>query len=179
MLTNTLRLLGEIKLAKVASGHTTSPVLAIVPMSPNHGVFGGDGLYGECKAGLETLFNRWNIESWADYVSVAGAVIGWTRGTNMMDGNDLNSYAAEQTGMRSFSTKEMAFNILGLMTPTMTALADQSPVWADFNGAFQLFVDSGHTLVTIRGSLVDESASRKAIAAAALQDHTVVHQRSV
>ncbi|KAJ1938790.1 beta subunit of fatty acid synthetase, partial [Linderina pennispora] len=179
MLTNTLRLLGEIKLAKVAHGHTSSPVLAIVPMSPNHGVFGGDGLYGECKAGLETLFNRWNIESWAEYISVAGAVIGWTRGTNMMDANDMNAYAAEKSGMRSFSTKEMAFNILGLMAAPMAALADTTPVWADFNGGFQLFVDSGSTLVNIRSALIDESAARKAIASASLHDHNVVHQRSV
>ena len=55
MLTNVLRLLGAVAAAKRARGVLTHPALAVLPLSPNHGVFGGDGLYSESKLGLEAL----------------------------------------------------------------------------------------------------------------------------
>jgi len=67
MLTNVLRLLGAIKTQKAARGFDTRPAHVLLPLSPNHGVFGGDGLYAESKLGLETLFNRWHSESWGRY----------------------------------------------------------------------------------------------------------------
>ncbi|KAJ2890891.1 fatty acid synthase alpha subunit Lsd1, partial [Coemansia aciculifera] len=73
LLTNVLRLLGSIKDTKERLGYNTKPSLVVLPLSPNHGHFGGDGLYGECKLGLETAFNRWKSESWKNYLSIAGA----------------------------------------------------------------------------------------------------------
>lgn len=32
---------------------STMPMHVLLPLSPNHGTFGGDGAYGECKAALE------------------------------------------------------------------------------------------------------------------------------
>ncbi|KAJ2285472.1 fatty acid synthase alpha subunit Lsd1, partial [Coemansia sp. RSA 353] len=58
MLTNVLRLLGRIKLAKAKYKSVGRPALVVLPLSPNHGNFGGDGLYGESKIALETVFNR-------------------------------------------------------------------------------------------------------------------------
>ncbi|KAI8318065.1 hypothetical protein GQ54DRAFT_115675, partial [Martensiomyces pterosporus] len=112
MLTNVIRLLGEIKDAKVHLGYVTHPSLVVLPLSPNHGDLGGDGLYGESKAGLEVILNCWESESWADYLSIAGAAIGWTRGTRLMSSNNILSYELETIGVRTFSTREMAFNTL-------------------------------------------------------------------
>lgn len=78
MLTNLLRLLGAIKAKKASRRFITRPTQVILPLSPNHGLFGNDGLYSESKISLETLFNRWNSESWGQYLCIAGAVIGWT-----------------------------------------------------------------------------------------------------
>jgi len=44
--------------------------------------------YAESKMGLEALCHKWGSEGWGDYVSVAGAVIGWTRGTGLMADNN-------------------------------------------------------------------------------------------
>ena len=44
MATNLLRLLGEVRQAKQERGITSRPALALLPLSPNHGVFGNDGL---------------------------------------------------------------------------------------------------------------------------------------
>lgn len=77
MLVNLLRLLGAIKTKKASRQFVTRPTQVILPLSPNHGMFGSDGLYSESKISLETLFNRWNSESWGEYLCLAGAVIGY------------------------------------------------------------------------------------------------------
>ena len=76
----------------------------LLPLSPNHGLFGGDGLYSESKIALETLFAKWRSEGplfqtccmcdmlaagWGTRLSLVGAEIGWTRGTGLMNTNDL------------------------------------------------------------------------------------------
>jgi fatty acid synthase subunit alpha len=76
MLVNLLRLLGAVKTKKASRHFVTRPTQVILPLSPNHGLFGNDGLYSESKISLETLFNRWNAESWGEYLCLAGAVIG-------------------------------------------------------------------------------------------------------
>lgn len=47
MLTNVLRLIGAVKTQKAAQGIITRPAQVILPLSPNHGTFGSDGLYSE------------------------------------------------------------------------------------------------------------------------------------
>lgn len=76
MLVNLLRLLGSIKIKKASRNIVTRPTQVVLPLSPNHGLFGNDGLYSESKISLETLFQRWNSESWGEYLCLAGAVIG-------------------------------------------------------------------------------------------------------
>lgn len=76
MLVNLLRLLGAVKIKKASRHFVTRPTQVILPLSPNHGLFGNDGLYSESKISLETLFNRWSAESWGEYLCLAGAVIG-------------------------------------------------------------------------------------------------------
>lgn len=100
MLVNVLRLLGAVKTKKASRHFVTRPTQVILPLSPNHGLFGNDGLYSESKISLETLFNRWNSESWGEYLGLAGAVIGSVSSpasflsthprTQMVSGNGLD-----------------------------------------------------------------------------------------
>lgn len=76
MLVNLLRILGAVKNKKASRAFVTRPTQVILPLSPNHGLFGNDGLYSESKISLETLFQRWASESWGEYLCLAGAVIG-------------------------------------------------------------------------------------------------------
>jgi fatty acid synthase subunit alpha len=79
MLTNVTRLLGAVKNAKQERGIVNRPAFTLLPCSPNHGVFGNDGLYAESKLGCESLVNKWSSEGWQPYLSIAACVIGWTR----------------------------------------------------------------------------------------------------
>ncbi|KAJ2339820.1 fatty acid synthase alpha subunit Lsd1, partial [Coemansia sp. RSA 2673] len=174
MLTNLLRLLGEIKTHKAKRGYETRPAQVILPLSPNHGLFGSDGMYSESKIALETLFNRWYSESWSAYLTITGTVIGWTRGTGLMNVNNIVAEGIEKLGVRTFSTKEMAFNILGLMHPTINALTQAEPVWADLNGGFQFIPDLKEATARLRAGIRESSEIKKAVAADSSLDFKAV-----
>ncbi|KAI8319679.1 hypothetical protein GQ54DRAFT_30255 [Martensiomyces pterosporus] len=171
MLTNVLRLVGEIKSAKARRSYRSRPSLVVLPLSPNHGDFGGDGLYGESKLGLETAFSRWKSESWKDYLSIAGAVIGWTRGTGLMDRNSHVARDVESLGVRTFSTREMAFNVLGLLHPDIVGVAEASPVWADMAGGLQRLENLGEAVDRAGQSIREESRQRRKISLEASSDY--------
>ncbi|KAG0363748.1 3-oxoacyl-[acyl-carrier-protein] synthase [Podila minutissima] len=175
MLTNVLRLLGNVKTKKMENGYDTRPAQVILPLSPNHGTFGADGLYGESKVALETLFNRWTSESWSAYLTITGAVIGWTRGTGLMSGNNIVAEGLEKYGVRTFSAQEMAFNILGLMHPSITNLCQIEPVWADLNGGLQYLVNVNEVSANLRAEYRQTSEIRKAIVAENTLDFKEVH----
>ncbi|KAJ2895859.1 fatty acid synthase alpha subunit Lsd1, partial [Coemansia aciculifera] len=175
LLTNVLRLLGSIKDTKERLGYNSRPTLVVLPLSANHGNFGGDGLYGECKAGLETAFNRWKSESWQDYLSIAGAVIGWTRGTGLMSGNNIVANGIERVGVRTFSTREMAFSILGLAHPLICCTACSQPIWADLDGGMGLIADLGDVASKTRQKIQQKSSLLKTMSREAVLDFAAKH----
>lgn len=163
MLTNVLRLLGCIKTQKQARGFETRPAQVILPLSPNHGTFGNDGLYSESKLALETLFNRWHSEHWGHFLTICGAVIGWTRGTGLMSGNNVVAESVERFGVRTFSQQEMAFNLLGLMSPNIVNLCQVEPVFADLNGGLQFIPDLNEMMTNLRKDIMETSEVRKSV----------------
>ncbi|EKG16124.1 Beta-ketoacyl synthase [Macrophomina phaseolina MS6] len=134
MLTGLLRLLGAIARRKRGRGVTTRPALVLLPLSPNHGTMGNDGLYAEAKLGLEAAFSKWSSESWRDYLCLCGVVIGWTRGTGLMNTNDILAQGVEALGARTFSTAQMAGYMAGLMGGKTVAVCREAPIVADLGG---------------------------------------------
>lgn len=107
----------------------------VLPGSPNRGMFGGDGAYGEAKSALDAVVSRWHAEtSWAERVSLAHALIGWTRGTGLMGHNDAIVTAVEEAGVTTYSTEEMAGLLLGLCDVESKVAAASSPIKADLTG---------------------------------------------
>ncbi|KAJ2342854.1 fatty acid synthase alpha subunit Lsd1, partial [Coemansia sp. RSA 2673] len=178
LLTNVLRLLGSIKETKELSGYQTRPSLVVLPLSPNHGSFGGDGLYGECKIGLETAFNRWESESWQDYLSIAGAVIGWTRGTGMMAGNNFVAPEIERHGVRTFSTREMAFSILGLASRPICRIAQRQPIWADLTSGIFRLKHIGKISSDVRQAIMERSSVLQNVARESALDYAAMVLRT-
>ncbi|MEH3055410.1 MAG: DUF1729 domain-containing protein [Patulibacter minatonensis] len=101
--------------AHAAPGRRTTVVL---PLSPNHGTFGADGIYGETKAALEVLLARAAAgESWAASTALIGARIGWVRGTGLMQAAGLIADDLEtELGIRTFSTGETGLLLATLLT---------------------------------------------------------------
>lgn len=107
----------------------------VLPGSPNRGMFGGDGAYGEAKSALDAVVSRWHAESsWAARVSLAHALIGWTRGTGLMGHNDAIVAAVEEAGVTTYSTDEMAALLLDLCDAESKVAAARSPIKADLTG---------------------------------------------
>ncbi len=107
----------------------------VLPGSPNRGMFGGDGAYGEAKSALDAVVSRWHAESsWAARVSLAHALIGWTRGTGLMGHNDAIVSAVEEAGVTTYSTDEMAAMLLGLCDVESKVAAASTPIKADLTG---------------------------------------------
>ncbi|GCB23240.1 fatty acid synthase subunit alpha [Aspergillus awamori] len=156
---------GCIKQQKEARGYGANPTQVILPLSPNHGTFGGDGLYSESKIGLETLFNRFKSESWGDYLTVCGAVIGWTRGTGLMSANNIVAEAIEAEDVITFSSAEMALNIMALMTPAIAEACEDAPVYADLGGKMEQLADLKGLSTAARKQVQHQARARKAIAA--------------
>lgn len=163
MLTNLLRLLGAVKKQKFERGFETRPAQVVLPLSPNHGTFGNDGLYSESKLALETLFNRWHSENWGNFLTICGAVIGWTRGTGLMGANNITAEGVEKYGVRTFSQTEMAFNLLGLLTPAVVDLCQSEPVFADLNGGLQFIDNLKDVMTNLRKDIMETSEVRRAV----------------
>lgn len=165
MLTNVIRLLGAIKRHKEAAGYRTRPTHAILPLSPNHGVFGGDGLYAESKMALESLFAKWRSENWSDFISICGTSIGWTRGTGLMHQNDIVAEDVEKLGVRTFSREEMALIILALLSRPLVEFCQEEPLYADFSGGLDTVPDFPDKLNVIQDNIKSLSDIRRAVAA--------------
>lgn len=161
MMTNVIRLVGAVQQAKAVRQIVTNPVVVILPLSPNHGLFGFDGLYAESKMSLESLLFKRDSENWGDYVNLFGAVIGWTRGTGLMAGNDMTSPAVEAQGCLTFSTAEMGFLLAALLHPSVRELADNSAVLCDLSGGFSRVTRLHEVVSAFRNEMQACSAARK------------------
>jgi len=173
MLTNVIRLLGKVRDAKQHRGITTRPALVLIPCSPNHGAFGGDGLYAESKLGLEALMDKWRSEGWQNYLSLAACVIGWTRSALMVQ-NNIVAQGVEELGCRTFSTTEMAVNLVTLMHPRMVTLASDEPLWADLTGGWEKVREFDSAVRSIRESLHSKAMAIQTIAREESRDHGVI-----
>jgi fatty acid synthase len=128
------RLVGGLS-AIGAERDIASRLHVVLPGSPNRGMFGGDGAYGESKSALDAVVARWSAESsWAQRVTIAHALIGWTKGTGLMGHNDAIVDAVEAAGVTTYSTAEMAAMLLDLCAVEARVAAAAAPLKADLTG---------------------------------------------
>ena len=164
----TMLLSVETLIAGVASkykelGIPETPCHVVLPLSPNHGVFGGDGTYAETKAALEVLAHKWKSESeaWGSCTTLCMARIGWVRGTGLMDANNpVAAELEERTSVRTFSNGEMAAMLVALSSDEARKAAAIEPLHADLTGGFSEIDNLKGTVDGIRQDL--ESGSKDA-----------------
>jgi fatty acid synthase subunit beta len=76
---------------------------------------------------------------------------------------NIVAHELETFGVRTFSAKEMAFNILGLMHPLLFSITQVEPIWADLNGGMDRLPDLADITGRIRANLNKKSDLRRAI----------------
>lgn len=128
------RLIGG--LSKIGADHDVDAKLHVVlPGSPNRGLFGGDGAYGEAKAALDAVVAKWRVEkAWSQRVTLVHALIGWVRGTGLMGHNDPLVEAVEKAGVQTWSTEQMADELLKWCTERARAVTATGPQQIDLTG---------------------------------------------
>ncbi|MET7767208.1 fatty acid synthase subunit beta domain-containing protein [Nocardia sp. NPDC005366] len=128
------RLIGG--LSAIGADHDVDAKLHVVlPGSPNRGMFGGDGAYGESKAALDALVARSRVEkSWSTRVTLVHALIGWVRGTGLMGHNDPVVSVVEKAGVHTWSTLEMADELLKWCTSRARQVTAAGPQQIDLTG---------------------------------------------
>ncbi len=132
----------------------------VLPGSPNRGMFGGDGAYGESKSALDALVTRWKAESsWAQRVSLAHALIGWTKGTGLMGHNDAIVGAVEEAGVTTYTTDEMATMLLNLCDIESKVAAAREPLHVDLTGGLaDVDLDMSELAAKAREEMLGEAA---------------------
>jgi fatty acid synthase len=143
------RLVGGLAERSASAGRGRFTV--ILPMSPNHGTFGGDGAYGDAKAALETMMNKWHSEGsrWGSQTGLISAEIGWVRGTGLMAANDkVAAYIESELGVVTYASEQMGALIAALGMPQFVDLAGNSPLRVDLSGGLGGRADLGKALAT-------------------------------
>ncbi|KAI1392858.1 thiolase-like protein [Hypoxylon trugodes] len=179
MLTNVLRIMGAVKIAKESRGSRTRPAQVLLPLSPNHGTFGNDGLYSESKIGLMTLLNKWSSESWSDYLCLCGVIIGWTRGTGLMAANDVIAEEITKRGVTTFSTEEMGRFIIGLMSDPVVSICQTECLLADLSGSMGSDPELAKFIAGVRNSMRQDEEIRRALADEEALDESAILGKAV
>ncbi|HLS76143.1 MAG TPA: fatty acid synthase subunit beta domain-containing protein [Nocardia sp.] len=132
------RLIGGLSM--LGADHDVDAKLHVVlPGSPNRGLFGGDGAYGESKAALDAVVAKWRAEkSWSQRVTLVHALIGWVRGTGLMGHNDPMVAAVEKAGVQTWSTTEMADELLKWCTERARSVTASGPQQIDLTGGLAM-----------------------------------------
>ena len=94
-----------------------------------------------------------------------------------MDATNTVAAELESHGVRTFSAKEMAFNILGLMHPLLFSITQVEPIWADLNGGMDRLPDLAEITKRIRLGLMQKSELRRAVARDNALDFKIVNGR--
>jgi fatty acid synthase subunit alpha len=92
-----------------------------------------------------------------------------------MSAINIVAHELEGYGVRTFSAKEMAFNVLGLMHPLLFSITQVEPIWADLNGGMDRLPDLADISSKIRGSLNKKSELYRAIASDNSADFKVIN----
>jgi fatty acid synthase subunit alpha len=80
-----------------------------------------------------------------------------------MSSSNVVAQQVESHGVCTFSAKEMAFNILGLMHPLLFSMTQVEPIWADLNGGMDRLPDLADITTKSRMEINAESTLRKAV----------------
>ena len=102
---------------------------------------------------------RWKAEtSWSQRVSLAHALIGWTKGTGLMGHNDAIVGAVEEAGVTTYTTEQMAAMLLDLCDiESKVAAAAREPIKADLTGGLgEIDIDMAELAAKAREDMAAE-----------------------
>jgi len=145
---------------RLAETGSNEKVFAVIPLSPNHGTFGGDGIYGETKLALEALIHKKfsEYDFWGKNASILGVSIGWTKGTGLMRAKDKIAEKLEDAySIKTFTSDEMAFLITSLCNNDIVQFADKNKTTVNIHGGLDDIGDIHKALAEIGGDVGEKN----------------------
>ncbi|MDA3862680.1 MAG: DUF1729 domain-containing protein [Deltaproteobacteria bacterium] len=152
------KLLSTLALRMKAAGWKNR-LRVFLPLSPNLGEMGGDGVYAESKAALEVLLNKWYAEPLLkEMTAITGVKIGWVRGTGLMKDQDKLAPELEKLhGIKTFSSSEMGQALCRLANSSSLKMATgENPVLADITGGLGGIKNWGSDVKKLRQSMLEK-----------------------
>ena len=78
-----------------------------------------------------------------------------------MDATNVVAQQVETYGVRMFSTKEMAFDILGLLYPLLFSITQVKLIWSDLNGGMDHLPDHVEITTNIHTTLNQQAEIKR------------------
>jgi fatty acid synthase subunit alpha, fungi type len=91
-----------------------------------------------------------------------------------MSTSNVVAEGMESLGARTFSTHEMAFNLIGLLHPSIIRQSYTEAVWADLNGGLGSVKELKQFTANLRKELTEASEVRRAVAREKSLDEKVI-----
>ncbi|SCU86343.1 LAME_0D05732g1_1 [Lachancea meyersii CBS 8951] len=170
---NLLRFLGSIVREKRLLGIETRPTHVLLPLSPNHANVYEKSNFRDTFMAL--VLQKWYDEDWSAELSICGCVYGWTHD----DDGDVIAQGLERMGIRTFANKEMAFNMLGLLTYDVVFNSQDSPLIADLNGGLQTLPNLSSLVAKLKHDFQSREKIEEAVSNQHLSDKKLLGYSSV
>ena len=111
------------------------------------------------KSAFDAIVNRARAEKvWSSRVTFAHPKIGWVRGTGLMGGNDPLVEVVERHGLKTYSTAEIAVELLNLSTRESCIEAAKAPLDVDLTGGLG---NEPIDIKALRAEAMEDAAKRK------------------
>ena len=132
------RLISDFSVEYRSNNSNNSQLHIVLPGSPNRGLFGGGGAYGEAKTAFDALINRWHMEtSWSSRISFVHALIGWTEGTGLVNRSQNINNLLIGTNAIIYNAIDIATLLLELCTEDAKLAAIKRPISVDLTGGLK------------------------------------------
>lgn len=146
MTTQLYKFIGQIKKHKSQNLYTQ----IILPLSPNIGIFGNDGMYADSKLALRSLYHKYHSENLKNDFLICGLKIGWTNSALMSNTSYMSDFIEQKYNIPTFTTEQMAFYVMALSSPSMQNLLFEKVIEIDVSFGLEFINNLGEVLRFIK-----------------------------
>jgi fatty acid synthase subunit alpha len=155
MTTQIYKFIGQIKKKKAENLYTQ----IILPLSPNIGIFGNDGMYADSKLALRSLYHKYHSENLKNDFLISGLKIGWTNSALMSNTAYMSDYIEQKYDIPTFTPEEMAFYVVALTTVDIQNILYEKVIEIDVSFGLENINNLGEVLRTLKKPVLSKTVN--------------------